>query len=189
MADSSIIFKPNLNVSSLVMALIIIGVIIFFVLHYAYVQSNWESQKFTEGRFYVAPLYGKSTEETIKELTEEESKNTINNKLQSIRTQLADLSNSLVEAETTTNEVGKDISTANTSIMGSLNTLSGNAAGELSKMKEALKKTLASVFISTKINDETLDSVQKLQDEGISKIVNKYNSAVSSVNKKPLPSI
>ena len=34
MADSSIIFKPNLNVSSLVMALIIIGVIIFFVLHY-----------------------------------------------------------------------------------------------------------------------------------------------------------
>ena len=60
MADSSIIFKPNLNVSSLVMALIIIGVIIFFVLHYAYVQSNWESQKFTEGRFYVAPLYGKT---------------------------------------------------------------------------------------------------------------------------------
>ena len=174
----NVFIRPSiLSTSSNILILIFI-VILFVVLitYWAYTKSNWEQVKCKDGRFWIAPLFGKSAEDTIKECTSSEIELTVNRelsadleRLQKLEDQVDDLSGNL--ANISNDATGLQNNTGST-----LDNITNILESNITYVKEALSTILASIYISTNLNKGALTSYADLQQSDIAEIIDRYNN-------------
>jgi len=169
--------KPNLLQQPSVIFLIFI-LIVFFVLisYWAYIQSNWEQVKCKNGNFWIAPLFGKNTQETIKDCTTKEIQLTVNQNLSTEIGRLAELDASVNHLEDIIKNNTDNTDELRTDTNSTLTNITNILESNINYVKGALSTILASIYISSNLNKGALTSYADLQTSDIAEIIDKYNN-------------
>ena len=169
--------KPNLlQVPSVIFLLVILLVFIVLISYWAYIKSNWEQVKCKDGRFWIAPLFGKSTQETIKDCTTKEIQLTVNKNLQSEIERLADLDASVSNLQDIITDNESNTSSLRSDTNSTLTNITNILESNINYVKGALSTILASIYISSNLNKGALTSYADLQTSDIAEIIDKYNN-------------
>jgi ABC-type multidrug transport system fused ATPase/permease subunit len=169
--------KPNLlQVPSVIFLLVILLVFIVLISYWAYIKSNWEQVKCKDGRFWIAPLFGKSTQETIKDCTTKEIQLTVNKNLQSEIERLAELDDSVSNLQALLADNESNTSSLRSDTNSTLTNITNILESNINYVKGALSTILASIYISSNLNKGALTSYADLQTSDIAEIIDKYNN-------------
>jgi len=151
-------------------------VFVVLIIYWAYIKSNWEQVKCKDGRFWIAPLFGKSTQETIKDCTTKEIQLTVNKNLQGEIERLADLDASVNNLQTQIDNSSGEASTLEEDTNSTLTNITNILESNINYVKGALSTILASIYISSNLNKGALTSYADLQKSDIAEIIDKYNN-------------
>ena len=174
----NVFIRPSiLSTSSNILILIFI-VILFVVLitYWAYTKSNWEQVKCKDGRFWIAPLFGKSTEDTIKECTSSEIELTVNRELSADLDRLRKLEDQVDDLSGNLANISNDATGLQNNTGSTLDNITNILESNITYVKEALSTILASIYISTNLNKGALTSYADLQKSDIAEIIDRYNN-------------
>lgn len=176
------VFQPKFKTASTVMIIFIISLILFIILKYVYLKSNWDSVMCDNGLFFVAPFFGESSEETLKKCSVKNLEDSIQSKLlpydlkiSSMNTELQRLNTELQNVENQNDEYV--VETDN-----NIDNIATTTRRNIEYVKNSLEKIITSMIISTNINNGVLNSAKTLNDTSISQIVDNYNSVISKIN-------
>jgi hypothetical protein len=172
----SFLNPSSLQLPSAVTLILILMVFIVLIIYWAYIKSNWEQVKCKDGRFWIAPLFGKSTQETIKDCTTKEIQITVNKNLQGEIERLADLDASVNELQTQINDSSGEATTLKDDTKSTLTNITNILESNINYVKGALSTILASIYISSNLNKGALTSYADLQKSDIAEIIDKYNN-------------
>ena len=172
----SFLNPSSLQLPSAVTLILILMIFIVLISYWAYIKSNWEQVKCKDGRFWIAPLFGKSTQETIKDCTTKEIQITVNKNLQGEIERLADLDASVNELQTQINDSSGEATTLKDDTKSTLTNITNILESNINYVKGALSTILASIYISSNLNKGALTSYADLQKSDIAEIIDKYNN-------------
>lgn len=170
--------KPKyLIIKSSIVVLVILAIAAFFILYYVRIYTGWNDYniKCRNGRFFIAPLFGKSAEKTIEECTASNIQLSIQNTLKSEESRISNIEKNINNMQRKIEDVegvAGDVNSATTDkLVGITNTLQEN----VEYVRSALSQILASIFISTQMNNGALTSYEDLQSSDIANIIDQYN--------------
>jgi len=176
--STNVFIRPSVLITSSNLILFLFIIILFIVLitYWAYTKSNWEQVKCKDGRFWIAPLFGKSTEETIKECTSKEIQLTVNKELSSDLNRIQKLEQNVEDLSANITAVSNDAIGLHTTTGSTLDDITNILESNITYVKEALSTILASIYISTNLNKGALTSYADLQKSDIAEIIDRYNN-------------
>jgi hypothetical protein len=166
----------SLQSPSALALILILMVFIVLISYWAYIKSNWEQVKCKDGRFWIAPLFGKSTQETIKDCTSKEIQITVNKNLKGEIERLADLDASVNNLQTQIDNSSGEATTLENDTNSTLTNITNILESNINYVKGALSTILASIYISSNLNKGALTSYADLQKSDIAEIIDKYNN-------------
>ena len=172
----SFLNPSSLQLPSALTLILILMVFIVLISYWAYIKSNWEQVKCKDGRFWIAPLFGKSTQETIKDCTSKEIQITVNKNLQGEMERLADLDASVNNLQTQIDNSSGEATTLENDTNSTLTNITNILESNINYVKGALSTILASIYISSNLNKGALTSYADLQKSDIAEIIDKYNN-------------
>ncbi len=176
------LIAPTINTAGIMTVIIITILVSLIVLKLSNEKAKWESIKCQGPRYLYADFIGENSKKTYKDCNTKEGKKQIDDALDpyhqrqnKINLDIEDLNRKI---ENTIGEAGDLTGTVNSN----LSSLATSSTTTISQIKDSLNKLLAAIFLSTKINDNVLNSVQKLNDGDLAKITNSFNRAVGAIN-------
>ena len=179
-------FKPLLlqgpSLQYVFLLLLFVILIIYFITYVVYIKSNWEDVKCREGRFWLAPLFGKDTDETIRDCTSRQIKISIDNNLEAENTRMGEIEQMVRDLSNNVTEYSGDSLALGEGAEGEMSNITDTLQHNVNYVKEALSTILASIWISTQMNNGALTSYSDLQSSEISNIIDKYNNVDGNFN-------
>ena len=172
----SFLNPSSLQSPSAVALILILLVFVVLIIYWAYIKSNWEQVKCKDGRFWIAPLFGKSTQETIKDCTTKEIQLTVNKNLQDEINHLAQLDASVNNLQTQIDNSSGEATTLENDTNSTLTNITNILESNINYVKGALSTILASIYISSNLNKGALTSYADLQKSDIAEIIDKIAS-------------
>tara|TARA_B110000483_G_scaffold243674_1_gene335333 strand:- start:16541 stop:17662 length:1122 start_codon:yes stop_codon:yes gene_type:complete len=179
-------FKPLLlqgpSLQYVFLLLLFVILIIYFITYVVYIKSNWEDVKCREGRFWLAPLFGKDTDETIRDCTSRQIQISIDNNLEAENTRMGEIEQMVRDLSNNVTEYSGDSLALGEGAEGEMSNITDTLQHNVNYVKEALSTILASIWISTQMNNGALTSYSDLQSSEISNIIDKYNNVDGNFN-------
>jgi hypothetical protein len=179
-------FKPLLlqgpSLQYVFLLLLFVILIIYFITYVVYIKSNWEDVKCREGRFWLAPLFGKDTDETIRDCTSRQIQISIDNTLEAENTRMYEIEQMVIDLSNNVTEYSGDSLALGEGAEGEMSNITDTLQHNVNYVKEALSTILASIWISTQMNNGALTSYSDLQSSEISNIIDKYNNVDGNFN-------
>ena len=164
-----------LDTPSFLVIFLILLFSVYAITSYVYIYSNWDTEKCSDGRFYVAPLYFKDTRQTIKECTEPIIRDSVN-------THLRDINNRVRNTEEKVNNMDSNMDSLRKEAAGFDSTTSSRLADATNSLRESveyaknsLSTILGALFVNSNMNNETLNTVREIDKTTISNIINDFD--------------
>lgn len=174
---------PTINTAGIITVIIITILVSLLVLRISNEKAKWESIKCQGPKHLFADFIGEDSKKTYKECNNKEAENQIDQKLipyrerqDRINFNIEDLNKKVLDAK---GEAGDLTGGVNSN----LSSLAKSSTTTVSQIKDSLSKLLGAIFLSTKINNGVLNSVQTLNDGDLAKMTNSFNKAVGAINK------
>lgn len=164
--------EPQIKTTSVIFVLIIIAFFYWVIYQYNYVLKNWEDVKCKNGNFYVATLYGKNKEETIKECTKMEQQDAIDKSLMPIYNKIDEIGKKISNVGVNINNVQINADNKNDNIQNVLSNFTISIQKNILYVKESLSKIIGALVLSTYITDGTIKTTKVLENSSISKSIN-----------------
>jgi hypothetical protein len=184
--------KPTLNISNIVLIIIIIVFFCILIFKWNYITLNWENEKCNNSNFFLAPMFGKNSTETLQQCTKDIITKSVKDNMTSIN-----LTGQINELNTTFKNLETAINTASsTNTQGVSNTISSSAnilsgiQNNINNMKTVLTKVLGSVVLTSYMNDGVIQSTQNLENTDLVNMANQYNAVNNVINNEsanPMP--
>lgn len=174
---------PTINRAGIITVIIISILVSILVLRISNEKAKWESVKCQGPKHLFADFIGEDSKKTYKECNTKEAENQIDQKLipyrerqDRINLNIEDLKTKVNETKGTAGDLTGDVNTR-------LSSLAQSSTTTISQIKDSLSKLLGAIFLSTKINDNVLHSVEKLNEGDLARITKSFNNAVTAINK------
>jgi hypothetical protein len=184
--------KPTLNISNIILIIIIIVFFCILIFKWNYITLNWENEKCNNSNFFLAPMFGKNSTETLQQCTKDIITKSVKDNMTSIN-----LTGQINELNTTFKNLETAINTASTTnTQGVSNTISSSAnilsgiQNNINNMKTVLTKVLGSVVLTSYMNDGVIQSTQNLENTDLVNMANQYNAVNNAINNEsanPMP--
>jgi hypothetical protein len=176
------VFQPKFKTASVGIIILIVGLIIFLILKYVYLKSNWDSVMCDNGLFFVAPFFGENSEETLRKCSEKNLEDSIQNKLLPYDIKLSSMNTEIDRLNKNLQGVEKQNDDYVVETDNNIDNIATTTRRNIEYVKNSLEKIITSMIISTNINNGVLNSAKTLNDTSISQIVDNYNSVISKIN-------
>jgi len=182
MANQINILKPQFKTANLLTLGILILLIVFIILRYTYIRSNWDTEKCKNGYFLFAPFFGKNSKETIESCTENTIELNIDDKLLPYNIHL----DTLDERYNSINNELQNITNTQTSnsqeLRDETSILEGSAKQNIEYIKNALLKITNSLMINTAVNKGVLEASDNINNTSIAKISTNMENVRNNMN-------
>lgn len=174
---------PTINNAGIITVIIICILISLIVLRVSNEKAKWESHKCQGPRYLIADFIGEDSKKTYNDCNSIETQNQINEKLIPYRERQDRININIEDLKERVNDARGTAGDLTGNVNSSLSSLAESSTTTVSQIKDSLSKLLGAIFLSTKINNGVLNSVQTLNDGDLAKITNSFNKAVGAINK------
>ena len=186
--------KPVLNIPNLGLVAIIIFIFCYLIIRWNYIGINWENEKCNNANFFLAPLYGKNSADTLQQCSADIVAKSVSDSLGKldIQSQIIDLSNNISSIMT---EIKNSPSTAGASVSSTVSgtaTILSGIQKNIDNIKTALTKVLGSVVLSSYMSNGVIQSSKSLENSNLVNIVSQYSEANKNLlndMKYPMPKV
>lgn len=176
------LIAPTINVAGIISIIIVILLVTLVTLGLSNEKAKWESVKCEGPKHLYADLIGEDSKKTYKDCNNRESQKQFDEALDPYRERQDNINKNIddlnIRIETAKNEAG-DLTGA---VNSNLSSLATSSTTTVSQIRDSLNKLLGAIFLSTKINNGVLNSVQTLNDGDLAKMTNSFNKAVGAIN-------
>lgn len=148
---------------------------VYAITSYVYIYSNWDTEKCSNGRFYVAPLYFKDTRETIKECTEPIIRDSVNSHLRDINSRVRNTEEKVNNMDSNMDSLRKEAAGFDSTTSSRLANATNSLRESVEYAKNSLSTILGALFINSNMNNETLNTVREIDKTTISNIINDFD--------------
>ena len=177
------IFQPSINVVNTITIILIVTIVVFLILKYVYIKSNWDTLKCQDGLHLVAPFFRKDAEKTIEECTAKHIENAVDEKLVPYNLKMDQIDVNIQNLNSGFDNIQNEHNDYSVKTNNDITNLEKSTTTNTEYIKNAMEKVISSIMINTQVNKGVLNSVQTLNDSTISNIVDKYNSVIKKINK------
>lgn len=182
MANQINIMKPEFKTASFLTVSILILLVVFIILRYTYVRSNWDTEKCKKGYFLFAPFFGKKSQETLESCTANNIEDNIDEKLLPYNIHLDTLDQRYNNINNSLQNITNTQSSNSQSLRDETSNLEDSAKQNIGYIKNALTKITNSLMINTAVNKGALNSLQDINDTSIANISSSMENVVKSIN-------
>ena len=175
-----IYLEPKLKTTSVILVVFIIAFFGWLILQYNYVVKNWDDVKCEKGRFYIAPLFGKSSEDTFEQCISSQVDNALRDELGPLYDKIQNIDSSI---NNFTNLAYNNSSTNienNNQVQTTFTNLSINMQKNILYVKNALNKILGALLLTSYMNDGAIKTTNSLEGSSFSTMMANFNSIISS---------
>lgn len=175
-----IYLEPKLKTTSVILVLFIIAFFFLLILYYNYVVKNWDDVKCEKGLFYIAPLFGKSSEDTFEQCISSKVDDTIKTEIGPLYDKIQNIDNSINSFyDLQYNNSSTNIETNNL-VQTTFTNLSINMQKNILYVKNALNKILGALVLTSYMNDGAIKTTNSLEGSSFSKMMANFNNIISS---------
>ena len=172
--------EPKIKTTSIILVLFCIIFFFWLILQYNYVVKNWDDVKCEKGRFYIAPLFGKSSEDTFEQCISSQVDDSIKTELGPLYDKIQNIDNeintfyNLEYNNSDTNIKNNDV------VQTNFTNLSINMQKNILYVKNALNKILGALLLTSYMNDGAIKTTNSLEASSFSQIMANFNDIISS---------
>lgn len=172
--------EPKTKLTSFILVCCIIAFFCWAIIHYTYVVKNWDVVKCEKGNFYIAPLFGKNSQDTFEQCISSQVDNALKTELGPIYDKIQNIDNSintfynLAYNNSTTNIEN------NNKVQNTFTNLSTNMQKNILYVKNALNKILGALLLTSYMNDGAIKTTTSLEGSSFSKMMANFNDIISA---------
>ena len=179
-----IYLEPRVKTSSVLLVLCLIAFFVWLILQYNYVIANWDDVKCEKGRFYIAPLFGKDSQDTFEQCISSQVNDAVKNELGPVYDKIQNMDNSINEYYNLQYNNSETNIQNNNTVQTTFTNLSVNMQKNILYVKNALNKILGALLLTSYMNDGAIKTTNSLQGSTFSQMMSNFNKIISSQQKQ-----
>lgn len=175
--------KPILNVPNVALVIIIIAVFLYLILYWNYLNTNWENEKCNNANFFLAPMFGKSSVDTLQQCTSDIIDKSVDDSVKkfNIDGKIQDLSGNITQVLQGIQQAQKNGGNTVGTTMNNAASILDGIQKNIVNIKNTMSKVLGSVILSSYMSNGIIQSTQNLENTDLVNMVTQYSNVQSAM--------